>query len=437
MIDITRFITGLFGWLGWQQGYRPKDPLLIGDILTSDSGRFFNSMTNTLELETLKAIGPEFDLFGYPDYLAGTAYVIGDNVTLNDNTYKSLTNANIGNDPETDEVNWESNFTKWLKDKTKNSIYTLAQNIASIKQLTKNTKAILDQVHLFDSSGNTSNQIVKSGRIVGFTFKLQFPADMMTGKDALVMMLQKVGVQFASVQTDFKIYLFHTSQGDQPIGTLTISGNSVNRFQWYTFQQSMPFLEDYNAGGEFKLVYYEDDLVGNAIEYKLDNTGLNGCSTCNNGMNKSSIWYEDYSKWMTFQAFFINAADIPVTPLQLWNTEDEMLVNNQNFGLNIQIDIRCDITDIILRNKDVFTNAILLQMRKDMAQEIISNTRTNDNENDATRSAFLALEGGERDLKSLSKDLEDEIIKMNFNLSDLGSPCFTCSDEGGIVLTYA
>jgi hypothetical protein len=420
----------MYGYIGWQKGYRPNDPKIVGSVLTSESELYFNRLSNSLELENLQSIAPDWKNFGYPDYVGVTSYSIGDKVIYNNDAYESLTDLNTGNDPETDQTNWKHLFSSWLEEKTKTSLYKLAQSVVSLKQLNKQTKSILDQVRLFDSSGNNNDLIDKFGRIVGFSFKL-------LSFEGLAMLLQKVGVQFSSIQTDFNMYLYHTSQPDAPIATLTINSNTPNRFEWYDFQQRMPFLDDYNAGGEYKLVYYEDDLTGQAIKYKLDNTGQNmPCGTCNNGRNKSQYYYNSYSEYMTAEAFYVDAVNIPANPLELWDTEDESVVNNQNWGINIQIDIRCDVTDIITRSKDVFTNATLLQLKMDMAHETINNTRENPNERKKVQDAFLALEGGERDLKSLTTSLNEEIEKMDFNLSRLKSPCFPCEKKGGINITY-
>lgn len=429
MIDLPRFISEMFGYIGWQKGYRPNDPNIKGNVLTSTSGLTFNSESNTLELEVLQSIAPQFKLFGQPIYNVATSYSIGDGVILNNDAYTSLTNLNVGTDPATDDVNWSHDFSEWLDQKTNSSLRKLGNNLVARKQLNKQTKSIIDQVYLFDSAGSKKDLIAKSGRIVGFAFDL-------IPREGLVMLLQKVGVQLSATEAGLTLYLFHTSQIDAPIATITVQGNTAFRFQWYDSGARMPFLADYNVGGSYKLVYYEDDLTGSAVNYKLDSDGLNlPCSTCSGG-NRSQYFYNRYSPWMSFQAFYVDAVNIPGTPLEMWDTTDEQQVDNTNFGLNVQIGIRCDVTDLITQNKDVFNNAIILQMQMDMAKEAINNTNENSNERKVTQDAFLALEGGERDLKSLSKQLDEEMDKMDFNLSRLGTPCFPCEKKGGINIGY-
>lgn len=140
---------------------------------------------------------------------------------------------------------------------------------------------------------------------------------------------------------------------------------------------------------------------------------------------------------MTAQPFYVDAANIPVTPLEMWNTDDENNVNLQNWGLNVKIDIKCDITDTITRNKDIFTDFIIMQMEADIAHEAINSTRTSTNKDKVVQNSFLQLEGGERDLKSLTKKIEDEVKKMDFNISSVtNSPCFPCEKKGGVNVIY-
>lgn len=430
MIDVARLSDSFYGRVGWQEGYRPTDPLINGDILTSSLGRYFNSMSNLLELENLQAIAPDFKNFGYATYVSSTAYAIGQKVMYEGDAYSSKTAGNTGNTPSTDTTNWKHLFSDWLEQKTKNSLFNLAQNIVSLKQLNYKTKSLLDVVYLFDSTKASKTTITKSGRIVGFTFKCK-------NFEGLMMMLQRVGVQFTQTET-LNLYLYHTSQIDAPIATLSVSVNTPLRFQWYDFQERMTFLEDYNAQGEYKLVYYEDDLTGEAIEYALDNTGgnLSPCSSCN-GNNQSYNYYKAYTKWLNFQAFYVDAVNIPVTALEMWDTDDEVNVNRQNWGLNVQLDARCDITNIVTNNRDIFTNAIVLQLELDMAKEMVRDTRTSTNNSSVQKSAALELEGGIRDLKSLTSRLNEEIKIMDFNISDLHGPCAPCNNKrNGVTYGY-
>ena len=428
MINIQRFITNMYGYIGWQKGSRPTDPKINGTVLDSTSLLYFNSMSNNLELENIQAIAPEYKNVYKTAYDVATSYSIGDIIVYEDDIYTSLTNSNLGNTPSTDLTNWQHNFSKWLEDKTKNSLVKVANKIVSLKQLNTQTKSLLNTVHLFDSKGSSNEIEPKQGRIVGFSFEVK-------NKEGLMMLLQKVGVQFTAVE-NLNIYLYHTSQ-DQPIGTLAVSGNTANRFQWYDFQERMTYEGDYNFAGEYKLVYYEDDLTGNAIKYSLDTTGSNlPCGTCSGG-NKSRQYYNNYSPYMTAQPFYVDAANIPVTPLEMWNTDDENNVNLQNWGLNVKIDIKCDITDTITRNKDIFTDFIIMQMEADIAHEAINSTRTSTNKDKVVQNSFLQLEGGERDLKSLTKKIEDEVKKMDFNISSVtNSPCFPCEKKGGVNVIY-
>lgn len=427
MIDITLITNALYGLIGWEKGYRDTDPKINGTVLESSTGQYYNRNSNLLELENLQAIGPEFKELGYADYSAATSYSIGDNVMYNGDAYTSLTDSNLNNDPDTDLVNWQHRFSKWLEDKTKASIFNLSQNLTSLKQLNVQTKSLIDTVRLFDSRGSNNSLISKSGRIVGFSLKVK-------NFEGLMMLLQKVGVQFTQTET-INLYLYHTSQMDAPIATLAVSGNTANRFQWYDFKQRMPFLEDYNSGGEYKLVYYEDDLTGQAIKYNLDNTGGNlPCGTCGGG-NLSRKYYNVYSKWLTAQAFYVDAANIPGGNA-MWDTEDEVNVNLQNWGLNVQLDARCDITNTVINNKDILINALILQVELDMAKETIRSTRTSPGKDSVVSNSFLALEGGERGLKSLTHQLDEEMKKMDFNISRLKSPCFPCEQKGGVQIGY-
>lgn len=414
-------IQGVISCFDTYQGFRDSEDPCIKNLLPqftqSDSGTFFNDYHPLLSPSNLKSIAPNFEAYKIAEYDNLTAYAIGDRVKVTTGDivrfYDSLTAANTGNDPSSNPSDWEEKdlLGQWLKEKADHATNKMIQKLATIKSLNRQTKTILDRLHLFKGAGRQSDLITKSGRAVGFEITLQ-------PNTSLSLTLDQIGLQISTAET-INIYTLHTSQ-IAPIETQSASVTSAGSFQWFNANQILPFVSDtLDAGGKFYVFYLEDDLTGQAINKKHDFE--KPCGGCN-GWTKAQ--YREYSKWVDIRPFSVANVDLNATPENLFDINDVRYSSNTNYGLNLNISVKCDWTNFICQNRDIFENLRGTQFAADMLNEMVSSDRDNNRRDNAV----AALLGGP-EVDGLKDELEKLYKGVEFGTTDLNSPCMPCDNK--------
>lgn len=156
---------------------------------------------------------------------------------------------------------------------------------------------------------------------------------------------------FDSVKT-FNIYLYNSNKPKTPIQTksvITVAGEStIVALDWIVADDIT------YKGGIFYLGYFEDDLDG-AKAYKRDHEeSIFQVSTPYYSVEPCTL---DYS-----------STTIDVTT---------KVYESDTFGLNIGMNVYTDYTELILRNKNLFDQAIQFQMHEKVLSLIKHSTRVN------------------------------------------------------------
>lgn len=424
--------TCLFGLVGFRQNDNPKYASLAPSLLVSSSGLRFQDAHPLLTIENIDQSLTNYDAFNYDAYEADQEYAIGDKVrAVNLKVYESLVAENEGNEPSASPDEWVEVplFSQKLEALVRSSINKVAVSIFQNKKLRAATKSLIENVQLFDGNGSLTDKEIKLGRFVGFKLLIEDHRDLVT-------IVRRIGTQFSAANPDFKLYIFHTSQ-EEPIHVIDLALTKVNSFEWKTIDRTLAYLsDDYAPGGSFRIGYYEDLLVGQAINRGYDFAVSPMPCTCNN-------WYQLYTKWSKYirvEPFAVTPAaellpDPDGTGALLWPTESEITYYNKSFGLNLDLSVKCDTTDFLCREKTLFVDAIYKQVAADLLSEMAYSVRNNVIAKEVRELATFALLTKPDGNPGMAKQLEKAIAALDFDTSDLNEACLPCNETSGPTYT--
>ena len=365
MFNISTLKTALTGYIG----FRNPDDSAIGTIATalrtSVSGQYFDDFHPLLRTDNLYWASPE-----------------------------------------------EVTFSTWLQDKLESSIAKLFNRLATDKKLSGSTKSIFDNYQLFTGAGMLSDTITKSGRLVGLAI---------TPKNVnnIQVVLNQIGLQFTAAQS-LPIYLWHSSR------IATVDSQSVttgtNRFNWVNLGWQLDFVnyvDDIDAGGTWYVGYFENDLTGNAVRKTYD-FYAGPCRSCP-GAGDNVVRYNKWSKYVSIMPFSCNVvAGTNFPPI-----EDLKYDETINYGLNLSLTVRPDVTEIITNNLSLLAYPLGMQFANDMLEWMAYNpaVRINPSRVNASQAVILYELAGSTNTKSdgIKIELTKAIGALAEDLSNLSA----------------
>jgi hypothetical protein len=374
MFDPTTIQNCMVSLLGWRNDANPSVPQITDPaLLQSDSGLIYNDFHPLLSIENIVNTIPEDK--GVEDYL---------NEKVAAGISKGLTKVVIE------------------------------------KKLNESTKTILNSSRLFDGVGRFQNTVISEGSFVGVEVEI-FPS---YGAKVII---DKLGLQFTSAQTNLPIYIFHTSQID-PIQTVSATTTKSNSLEWLTLSTPIDFsylADEYVSGGMFYVGYFQDDITGQAI--KKDFNWLKGpCDTCRGGANAMKIWNERLN-FVRIVPVEVGASDLNGTQMFDYTTR------KYAFGLNMGVTVQCDISGYLCEQKFVLADLIGKQVAVDILNDMKHSTRLNRLANVSQNMIIRDLEGDrETHEDGLAKRLSNSIKAVDFDFSMIDSPCLPCNKKFGV-----
>lgn len=410
MFNIASMKTALVGAIGLRNSDDPAFANLISTLIDSDTGMYWNDYHPLITFENLYAIAPNFDGYNVTAYAAGTTYAINELVKVSGVVYRSVQGSNTGNNPATDDGTWwELPMNDWLTNKINASISKVLNKLFTNKKLTESTKTFLENVQLFEGAGSLADTITASGRFVG----LQISPKKINNIQIVV---DYIGLQFNQIQTGLTIYLFH-SGNPTAITSQAITTAAANRFHW---QAATGFTLNYvnyvnhiDSGGDFFIGYFEDDITGSAIKkrHQFADPPCGGCSESD--WNLYNLWNKFFDVW----PFEVASGNLNGT--SLWDISKNGYSFTNNFGLNLSISVKSDVTDMLVSNKSAFTDALGYQFAFDMLNEFIynPNSRLNREGDNAQLKTVLYELNNPNDEATLVKRLNDALKGLSFDFS--------------------
>ena len=434
MIRINEICEALKNVCGWEQSYDPAKA--IDDNLTqTESGLYFQGAHPLLTLDSMEAIMPDDWGIQYPVWDALTQWkqnkvVQYGNDTNGNKLFWKAKADNVGDEPTEDSLFWSKYniLSDFLERMTRNGIATAIQTFTQIKQLDKETRNLLERRTFFDGAGRIRATLQNNHKLVGFEI-VPVRAMGVTAK------IEKIGLQMTGGTGVVRMYLFHSSQID-PIKTFDLNFTVTNGgFQWFPLNDCyLPYISDKNnAGGAWFLCYNQDELPAGmeAINVSKD-WSREPCGTCN--MGSVEVWRE-LTKYLQVTPFMYNAPETFAEYPELWDIAYTMYTRTQNYGLNCEITIGCDLTDFIISQRQIFQTVIQRQVAAIALRTLAMNpnVRVNRNQSNATRMDILyELDGNTSGVRpgGLGYDLKKSYEALQIDTQGLDRICLACNNRG-------
>lgn len=414
--------------VGWEQAYDPAKA--IDESLTqSESGLTFQGAHPLVTLDNMSSVMPDDWGYQYPEwnmtatYKAGQKVRHGGNVWLakQDNTNQE---PNVGGDPYWQPYNMLSDYLGRL---TRNGIATAVQTFVQMKQLTSETRNLLERRTFFDGAGRIRATLQNNHRLVGFEI-VPVRAMGVTAK------IERIGLQMTGATGKVRMYLFHSSQV-APVKTFDLDFTVTNGgFQWFALEDCyLPYVSDgNNSGGSWYLCYNQDELPKGmeAINVSKD-WSREPCGTCNIG--SVEVWRE-LTKYLQVTPFMHHAPEDFAEYPELWDVAETIYTNTLNYGLNCEVTIGCDLTDFIISQRQIFANVIQRQVAVTALRTLAMNpdVRVNRNQSNATRTDILYEVDGNPEGRpgGLGYDLKKAYEALSLDTQGLDRVCLKCNNHG-------
>ena len=419
--------------IGWEQNYDTSD-LKISDALTvSESGLYFQQIHPLLTLQNMSCIAPDFKNITFPEY-ENKEFSKGNIVIYKGKTYKLIRETNRDEQkqlvpPYNSEYWVETNpFSEWLEGKTKASIQKAITRYCNEKTAEGTNKPLCESSTLFDGTGRLVDTVKNKKNLVGFEI-VPIRAKGVTTK------INKICLQFTKAG-EYTLYLMHSSIYE-PIRTIKLTKTRDNSAEWFTVDDFyLPYQsEDIDAGGSWYLCYSQSELPeGSQAIRKNKDWSKEPCGSCS---RRELLAWMAWSKYIEIHPFYVNEelTDIEDESLHLWDIENNQYTYDNNYGLNLEVTVSCDITDFIVEQRMMFQDVIAKQVAIDMLREFAynSNVRTNRHSINASRLDILyEVDGDSSSMKKsgLSYQLDIAFKAIKLSTSGIDRVCLPCKNNG-------
>lgn len=429
MIRIKDLNEQLLHLVGWQQSYDTSEVKLSDNLTQSESGMYFQQVHPLLTLPNLMSIAPDFKNTNFPEHDANSSYKEGVVVTLEDKYYKSIKDVPVNTEITNDEYWIETNlFSEWLEDKTKASIIKLINKFINMKLADKASKSLIENKTLFDGTGRLTNLATNRNRFVGFE------VDTVRSKGVTVK-INKIGLQFTR-PGKYKVYILHSSC-DTPIYSFEFEKLKSNSIEWFKPKEDilLPYeSQEIDAGGSWYIGYLQSDLPENSQAINRDRDwSTQPCKGCS---RQEFLAWQAWSKYIEIHPFYVDKNQLLGEDEQMYFDPELMTYTyDANYGINLDVSVYCDLTDFIIKQKQLFQDVIAKQVAVDFLREFAynPNVRTNRRSINASRTDILyELDGDSSSMKhsGLNYELDLALKALNFSTQGLDRVCLPCVNHG-------
>lgn len=438
-IDIQEKLLHL---IGWEQNYDTSD-LKISDALTvSESGLYFQQIHPLLTLQNMSCIAPDFKNMTFGEYNAEKPYSKGNVIKYGSLLYKALQNS-TGKQPDIESEYWVKTnpFSEWLESKTKASIQKAIARYCNEKIAQGTYKTLCENRTLFDGTGRLVDVVKNKKNLVGFEI-IPVRAKGVTTK------INKIGLQFTE-PGKYTLYLMHSSM-DAPVKIIKLNKIRKNSIEWFSLNDVyLPYQsEDNDAGGSWYLCYFQSELPEGSQAIRKDKDWSK--EPCNSCSRREYLAWMAWSKYIEVHPFFVNEelvngtqddfnddfnSDFSKQPIHLWDVGNNQYTYDNNYGLNLELTISCDITDFIIEQQMLFQDVIAKQVAVDMLREFAynANVRTNRHSINASRLDILyEVDGDSSSMKKsgLSYQLDMAFKAIKLSTEGIDRVCLPCKNNG-------
>lgn len=367
--------------LGWRQHHDLYKCKINDELTKSESGQYYQDIHPLLTIDNIMSIAPVFD-----------------------------------------EENKDVMFSDWLRVKTEASILHAIESYYSNKLANKTINNILESKILFDGAGRMTDVVRNTNSIAGFEL-------IPVRAEGVTLRIEKIGLQF-NQNGKITLYVFHSSN-PEPIKTIEVEYTKNGGIQW--LEQSdlyLPYIsESTDAGGSWFICYNQKELPEGmkAIEKNRD-WSKEPCRSCSR---------VDYANWQAWSKYLeVHPFKVPATDeVKMWDISDNLYTYTTNYGLNLQVIMECDLTDILVSQRRSFQNVIGLQLAADMIREFAYNPnfRINRMQQNFSRNELLyELDGDSQgyNKSGILHRLEKAMEALSIDTTGINRVCMPCRSEG-------
>jgi hypothetical protein len=308
----------------------------------------------------------------------------------------------------------DADFSTWLGERVDASIGKLFSRLQTNKKLQGSTKSIFDNVQLFTGVGKITDQIAKSSRLVGLRIT---PRNI----NNIRVVINQIGLQLTHAQTGLPVYLWHSSRA-ATVDSQVLVTTTTNYFDWKALGFNLDYVNyanDIDSGGSYYIGYFEADLTGNAIRKTYD-FYAGPCVSCPGSQTNRTI-YNLWSKYVEVLPFSVPNSKLSGTNIP--PVEDMVWDETTNYGINLSLTVKPDLTELVTNNLSVVTYPLGLQFASDMLEWMLYNpaTRVNPSQMNANQAAFNYALNGDSQNRGIVKDLTDAINGLAEDLSGIST----------------
>lgn len=439
MYRLKEIQDALLHVVGWEQSFDPAKAI-NSELTQTESGLYYQGAHPLVTLDNIRAIVPDDFVYQYPEWNMIIEYKQGAKVRHNneiwiarkDNQNEEPTKSDFNPDFNNDFGNeyWDvyNYLSDYLERLTRNGISQMVQTFTQVKGLDKETKNLLERRTFFDGAGRIRATLQNTHKLVGFEI---VPVRSL----GVTMKIEQIGLQMTGATGNVRMYLFHSSQID-PIKTFDLNFTVTNGgFQWFPLKDCyLPYISDTtNAGGSWFLCYNQDELpAGMEAINMVKDWSREPCGTCT-GYGLES--WKEITKYLQVTPFMYNAPETFAEFPELWDIALTMYTTTQNYGLNCEITVGCDLTDFIVKERQIFQTVLQRQVAAIALRTLAMNpdVRVNRNQSNASKMEILyELDGNTSGVRpgGLGYDLKKAYEALRFDTQGIDRICLTCNNHG-------
>jgi hypothetical protein len=385
-------------------------PKIDADLAQNTSGLVLNDLHPFFTHENIYDSANGLDQYATKEsdiraYDAIVAYKKDDIVRHSAITYRCIVNS-TGNLPTNTAYFLPTNlYSHYLRRKLN---YAYSESVRAVLDAkmgySAQGKTIVSNVLLYDGRG-LNDTVEKRGRFVGYKVFVLRPN--------MKFNLHRVAIQLTEAQ-DLDIYIFQANNPD-PLAVQTVSYTTPYKMTEFTINP-ITFGSELSTN-EYLIGYYESDLVGRAIKRDIDLVSPSlGC--CN---NVSYSYFQKFSSFVDIKPFYVESDYLTNNELS-WSSGEEVVINGNNFGMNMNFTVNCDLTDLIIQQKALFKPLIQQTLVVSILKDIINSTRDNATANNV-RGLVLANGTIQGYIKTEEDRLKKRIDSVSLDMSTLDSTC--------------
>ena len=367
-------------------------------------------------IESFKSVVGFRQDYDFPDLLDAEIDIVSDSGLFYQDAHPMITLANIRTSAPliSDYEMTDSQFLRWLRIKEEASIQKVLNSVQRERNLSGVNKTILDKSWLYDGTGNVKSKEIKENRFVGFLLIVK-------NADQINAVIKQISLQFSETQT-LPIYFYHSSV-QAPVYKKDFVLTKSNLPNWFEdFELDLICDKSYIMGGYWLVGYYEEDVIGQALNKDNFNFIKGGCNC--NGVDTWTQW----SPHLSIQPIYVVQSDLPPTKTLPYEQSFHYEPQNRSYGMNMVVSTQCSVSQLMIRQKINFAKAISTQFAVDMLQEIAYTTRVNAVSEKLQQKANFELEDKENSI-GLKTVLQKEICSVNLDLQKLGTLCFPSASK--------